>query len=205
VAGLGVVDAVCSTDRTGDCATGVCPDAAAEEGASLGGGTGVVGSTMFGAVWPSLALTPWLLPVTISRSSASGCKCGSGGFKVVPAFSLPAGWVVVAEMSLTAYRSENAKVNMVNGVDSIIKCSLNQTKQLTSQSTALKAANNLQRMVLVSVAELTISPSPSAPCCGPCVCEADTSKSPGVSAVGFERMVIPHCIAFIACNRIDTQ
>jgi hypothetical protein len=142
---LGVVDAVCSTDRTGDCATGVCPDAAAEEGASLGGGTGVVGSTMFGAVWPSLALTPWLLPVTISRSSASGCKCGSGGFKVVPAFSLPAGWVVVAEMSLTAYHSENAKVNMVNGVDSTIKCNQNRTKQLTSQSTALKEANNFQR------------------------------------------------------------
>jgi hypothetical protein len=139
VAGLGVVVAVRSTDRTGDCATGVCPDAAAEEGASLGGGTGVVGSTMFGAVWPSLALTPWLLPVTISRSS------GFGGFEVVPAFSLPAGWVVVAEMSLTAYHSENAKVNMVNGVDSTIKCNQNRTKQLTSQSTALKAANNFQR------------------------------------------------------------
>jgi hypothetical protein len=145
VAGAGVVDAGRSTDRTGDRATGVCPDAAAGEGATLGGGTGVVGSTMFGAVWPSPAPTVSPVPVITSRSSASGCKCGSGGFEVVPAFELPAGWVVVAEMSLTAYHSENAKVNMVNGVDSTIKCSQNRTKQPTSQSTVLKATNNFQR------------------------------------------------------------
>jgi hypothetical protein len=140
-----VVEAVRPADRVGDWATGVCPDAAAGEGASLGGGTGVEGSTMFCAVWPSPALTVSPVPVITSRSSASGCKSGSGGFEVVPAFALPAGWVVVAEVSLTAYHSENAKVKMVNGVDSTIKCSLNRTKQLTSQSTALKATNNFQR------------------------------------------------------------
>jgi hypothetical protein len=58
-----------------------------------------VGSALFGAVRPSRALTELLLPVTISRSSASGCKCGSGGFKVVPAFSLLADSVGVAEMT----------------------------------------------------------------------------------------------------------
>jgi hypothetical protein len=76
---------------------------------------------MFCAVWPSPALTVSPVPVITSRSSASGCKSGSGGFEVVPAFALPAGWVVVAEMSLTAYHSENAIVKMVNGVDSTIK------------------------------------------------------------------------------------
>jgi hypothetical protein len=51
---------------------------------------------MFGA---APALTALLLPVTTFRSSASGCKCGSGGFEVVPAFAVLADSVAVAEVT----------------------------------------------------------------------------------------------------------